>query len=163
MQAKGHMFTCDGNWLIISQWSDFVPNQFSLLFFSPYSFLTGTNELAQSSADNSLCCLAGRILHLYSEGYRFVTLTNVFVVILLYFSFVSVIRRRGDFLRRICVVTSKVCAVLLSSVSFLIKIPIIFFQFVFNGQQKFPDILHFTDSLQPTKISPVLKTVRPNV
>lgn len=96
-------------------------------FFSPHSFLTGTNELAQSFADNSLCCLAGRILHLYSEGYRFVTLTNVFVVILLYFSFVSVIRRRGDCLRRICIVTSKVCDVLLSSVYILIKILMIFF------------------------------------
>ena len=126
-------------------------------FFSPHSFLTGTNELAQSFADNSLCCLAGRILHLYSEGQRFVTLTNVFVVILLYFSFVSVIRRRGDCLRRICIVTSKVCDVLLSSVYILIKIPMIFFQFVFNGQQTFPDILYFTDSLQPTKVSPALK------
>ena len=87
---------------------------FHFYFFSPHSFFTGTNELAQSSADNSLCNLPGRTLLLYNEGYRFVTLNDIFVI-LLYFSFVSVIRRRGDCLRRICIVTSKVCGVLLSS------------------------------------------------
>ena len=86
---------------------------FTFIFFT-HSFLTGTNELAQSSADHSLCNLTGITLLLYNESYRFVTLKDVFVI-LLHFSFVSVIRRRGDCLRRICIVTSKVFVVLLSS------------------------------------------------
>lgn len=117
-------------------------------FFLPHSFLTGTNERTQSSADNSLCNLTGRTLLLYNESYRFVTFKNVFVI-LFYFSFVSVIRRRVDCLRRICIVTSKVFGVLLSSACLHPhqNCHDIFFSFVFNGQQTFPDILNFTDSL----------------
>lgn len=126
MQAKAYMFLrrkLADHFIVV--WLS--PKSIFTFVFSPHSFLTGTNELAQTSADNSLCYLAGRILHLYSEGYRFVTLKNVLVVILLYFSFLSVIRRRGDCLRRICIVTSKVCDVLLSSVTSSSKFPLYFF------------------------------------
>lgn len=126
MQAKAYMFLrrkLADHFIVV--WLS--PKSIFTFVFSPHSFLTGTNELAQTSADNSLCYLAGRILHLYSEGYRFVTLKNVLVVILLYFSFLSVIRRRGDCLRRICIVTSKVCDDLLSSVTSSSKFPLYFF------------------------------------
>lgn len=123
MQAKGYTWRKPADHFIMVWLSS---KSVFIFFFLPHSFFTGTNELTQSSADNSLCNLTCRTLLLYSESYTFVTLKNVFVI-LPYFSFVSVIRRRGDCLRRICIVTSEVCLVLLSSAYILIEIAMIFF------------------------------------